>query len=105
VPAGCAQPGAGLTAPGNNAQLRGVVQIVGTAAIARFQFYKVELGVGDNPSQWTFLLSGNAPVTNGVLGVWDTGPVPAGTYSLRLVVVDQTGNFPEPCRVIVTVVK
>jgi hypothetical protein len=105
VPGACPNPGANLIAPGNNAQLRGAVQIIGTAAIERFQFYKLEFGAGDNPGQWTFLLNGTAPVSGGLLGVWDTGPLSAGVYALRLVVVDQTGNFPEPCKVVVNIVK
>jgi len=105
APAACADAGVTIVSPGNGAEVRGAIQIVGTAAINGFQFYKVELGVGANPTQWSFLLSGNAPVHNGVLGVWDSGPLAAGVYSLRLVVVDQTGNFPEPCRVTISVQK
>jgi hypothetical protein len=105
APAACPHPGVTLFAPGNGAQVKGLVSIVGTAAMERFQFYKIELGAGDNPAQWNFLFSGSAQVQGGQLGVWDTGPVPAGVYALRLVVVDQTGNFPEPCKVVVNVVK
>ena len=32
-----------------------------------------------------------------------SGAYAPGTYTLRLVVVDQTGNYPPPCRVIITV--
>lgn len=104
-PPACPHPGVQLTSPGVNAQVSGVVQVTGTAAIDKFQFYKVELGIGDNPGNWSFLFSGESPVTNGLLGQWDTNPLPAGVYTLRLVVVDITGNFPEPCRVTVTVAK
>jgi hypothetical protein len=38
-----------------------------------------------------------------VLETFNSGAYPAGTYTLRLVVVDQTGNYPEPCRVTITV--
>lgn len=101
----CPHPGVVLTAPGVGAQVRGVVQVSGTAAIDRFKFYKVELGIGNNPNTWSFLFSGESPVHGGLLGQWDTGIVSAGEYTLRLVVVDETGNFPEPCRVTVKVGK
>jgi hypothetical protein len=42
-------------------------------------------------------------VAGGVLGTFNSGSYPAGTYTLRLVVVDQTGNYPTPCQVTITV--
>lgn len=104
-PPACPNPGAQLTAPGMNAAVSGVVTLIGTAAIDRFQYYKVEMGVGAQPAEWSFLFANQSPVVNGILGQWDTGPLPAGTYSLRLVVVDQTGNYPPPCQTVVQVVK
>jgi hypothetical protein len=101
----CGNPNARLTAPRVGASVSGVIAVTGTAAIDGFQFYKVELGVGSNPGDWSFLFSRETPVTNGSLGQVDTNPLPAGTYSLRLVVVDQTGNFPEPCQTVIQVVK
>ncbi len=105
APAACGHPGVAILAPGNGAQVKGAVQIIGTAAVDRFQFYKIEMGVGENPGQWNFLMSGSVATQGGLLGVWDSSPVPAGIYALRLVVVDQTGNFPEPCKVVVNVIK
>ena len=78
---------------------------MGTAAIDGFQYYKLEMGVGRNPGEWSFLFSNETPLRDGELGKWDTGPLPAGEYTLRLVVVDQTGNFPTPCQVTVNIVK
>ncbi len=104
-PPACPNPGVQLTAPGMNAAVSGIVTIMGTASIERFQYYKVELGAGAQPADWSFLFANQPPVVSGVLGQWDTGPLPAGTYSLRLVVVDQTGNYPPPCQTVVQVVK
>jgi len=44
-----------------------------------------------------------SPVSGGVLETFNSDAYPAGTYTLRLVVVDQTGNYPPPCRVTVIV--
>jgi hypothetical protein len=80
--------------------LAGRVAVQGTANHARFQFYKVEIGQGSEPSNWTVLTeTHHAPVTNGILEQFDTTTVPNGSYWLQLVVVDQSGNFPPPCQV------
>ena len=33
---------------------------------------------------------------NGVLIEFNTGTVPRGTYQIRLMAIDRTGNYPEP---------
>jgi len=83
-----------ITAPAANAQLSGVVTVTGTASAANFQFYKLEFGQGANPTQMSVIGSlQKAPVTGGTLGTWDVTKLPAGAYTLRLTVVDNTGNF------------
>jgi len=99
TPPPCPNPDARLTFPPMNAVLRGAVEIVGTANIRDFQYYKLEFGPGDSPTSWSFILSGDKKVVNGPLGVWDTSALAPGVYTLRLVVVDITGNYPEPCTV------
>jgi hypothetical protein len=102
VPADCPNPGVRITSPGVNAALSGVVQIVGTASINNFQYYKFEYRLVGSP-EWTFLQRFDIPIIGGVLGAWDTSTVSPGRYELRLVVVDITGNYPSPCVVPVTV--
>lgn len=101
----CPSPYAVITSPGVNATLRGAVEVRGTANFPNFQFYKLEFGIGHEPQAWFFILSSNTPVVEGILGVWDTSPLPPGEYKLRLVVVDITGNYPPPCEVPVKVRK
>lgn len=99
----CPTPGVNLTSPRPGARLSGVVQVTGTASIGNFWYYKVEIGIGRNPSQWSVVGDLHyAPVSDGVLETFNTAAFPGGEYSLRLVVVDKTGNFPEPCAVAVT---
>ncbi len=99
----CATPGVNLTAPGENAVLSGVFQVTGTASIGDFWYYKIEIGVGHNPTDWSVIGDLNySPVSGGVLGTVNAAAFAPGPYTLRLVVVDRTGNFPEPCPVHVT---
>lgn len=101
APAACPNPGVRITSPGNGQQVSGVVNIVGTATIENFQFYKVEYNGGNG-----FAVIGDVmghPVNNGVLASWNTAGFPGGTYTLRLTVVDMTGNYPAPCDVTVVV--
>ncbi len=95
----CPNPRARITSPGVGTTVRGLVTILGTADIDGFAFYKIEWAAGAAPSQfdWAYLGGGESPVVAGVLHQWDTSLVSPGTYSLRLVVVDQTANYPTPC--------
>ena len=105
-PAACPDPNVRITSPGMNQVVQGNFPVRGTAAIADFQYYKVEVGPGPNPrdAEWTVVGQlHRSAVSGGVLETFNSSAYPSGTYTLRLVVVDQTGNFPEPCRVTVTV--
>ena len=85
-----------ITSPQQNATVRGLVVVKGSASIGNFQFYKVEFGRGANPSEWQIIGSTRpAPVIDGVLVQWDTTPLPDGVYSLRLQVVKMDGNYQE----------
>lgn len=91
-----------ITFPGINQMLNspGTFDILGTANIPDFQFYKLEYGVGEMPSAWCVIGELHyEPVVNGILGTWNTGALPEGVYILRLTAVDITGNFPQPCDV------
>ena len=83
-----------ITSPGINQVVRGRVPIIGSASVDSFQFYKVEYGVGSDPSQWAVIGQlHDSPVINGQLEVWDTSGVPDGVYSLQLQAVKQDGNW------------
>lgn len=102
----CPNPNVRLTSPGINEVVRGNVPIRGTANIANFQYYKIEVAPGASPKddQWSVVGQlRKSPVTDGLLETFNGGAYPAGTYSLRLMVVDVTGNYPPPCQVTITV--
>ena len=103
-PAACPDPNRRITSPGINQVVQGNFPVRGTADDPNFDYYKVEIGSGSNPTQWTVVGQlHQAPVSGGVLETLNANAYPPGVYTLRLVVVDVTGNFPEPCQVTITV--
>jgi len=88
-------PVAKISSPQPGATVREVVVITGTALHPRFSFYKVEYAV-EPGSDWVVIGDTHLnQVQDGVLTQWDTRAVPDGSYSLRLLVVDETGNYVE----------
>ena len=68
--------------------------------IADFWYYKVEFAEGANPTDTDWHWIGperddaKEQIINGYLTTWNIYGLPSGVYSLRLVVVDITGNIP-----------
>lgn len=101
--AGCANPTATLTSPQSGETLRDSVDILGSAGVANFSFYKYEYRSLQPDSIWRTISAGTLPVVNGKLGTWDTSLLVPGDYALRLVVTDTGGNAPLPCVIRVSV--
>lgn len=102
----CSSPGSVITAPGVNQVVSGTVSIRGAAEDTNFDYYKLEYAVGANASEaaeYRYFAGGATPVSSGLLGTFDTRAFPNRAYTLRLTVVDKTGNFPPPCQVTVLV--
>jgi LysM repeat protein len=91
-----------LAWPKKGSQLSGIVWAKGTADHERFGYYKLEYRK-DGLDDWHYITGDESPVRNGVLGAWDTRTVSDGPYTFRLVIVDQTGNYPPPCEIAVRV--
>jgi hypothetical protein len=96
---GCLNPAATITSPTAGTQLRGRVEIIGTADIPSFAFYKIEIRSADPDSTWRAITAGTETRVDDVLGVWDVSLVEAGEYFLQLVVTDTAGNAPLPCAI------
>lgn len=99
-----AQGGNGITSPRDNAVVAGDVIIEGTATDPNFLRYELAFFKEFDPTgDWVVFATGQAPVVNGVLTIWDTkvgrdagSPFyPDGTYRLRLRVVRQDSNYDE----------
>ncbi|MSP12700.1 MAG: hypothetical protein EXR62_07045 [Chloroflexi bacterium] len=94
-----------ITSPAPGAQLNGNVQIFGNTVVPDFNFYKVEIAPQGSGNFTSISDVKRQQVAGGLMDVWNTNAVPAGAYSLRLTVVDVTGNYPPKniCVISVTV--
>lgn len=92
----CSAGNAAILTPQAGATVSGLVQIEGTASLGGdFQYYKLEVAPAGTEGWGDISGQAQQQVVNGQLGVWDSAAVPAGTYTLRLRVVDPTGNYCE----------
>ena len=104
APSACPEPGVQLTSPANGATVSDQVDLLGTATHGQFQYYKLEYAPGANAQGgFVYLAGGNAAVSGGLLERFDSTSLANGAWTLRLVVVDITGNFPPPCAVTVNI--
>jgi len=101
VSASCADPRSVITVPGAGEVVSGQVPIVGNATHEAFASYKIEAGPPDGGL--SFIGSGNTQVSGGTLGTLNSALFANGPLLVRLTVIDQTGNFPPPCDLAVTV--
>jgi hypothetical protein len=91
----CPNPGAQLTFPVAGSDLSGIVEVLGTARINAFSYYRFDVRFpgADTPN---FVAQYDEAVENGVLGTWDVSDPsrypPGGPYRFQLVVVDIYGN-------------
>lgn len=72
-----------ITNPANNGITSDDITITGIADGNDFTGYVLEYGAGDTPSSWTTILSSNAPVTENILGTFNTAGL-SGIYTIRL---------------------
>ncbi len=88
-----------ITYPANDDVVRGEVRISGVAVHPQFQRYELYYAPWPPPpgdQGWIFI--GEAHFNqqpNGLLGLWDTRPLPDGLYALKLRVVKIDGNYIE----------
>ena len=100
------QVSASIDAPARGAQVYGIVEIRGRAAVsdgARFGFYRILIGTGRSPAVMRPLGPPyDRQVENGVLATWDTDRFPSGEYLLALHVYDAEDGY-ETASTLVTV--
>ncbi len=104
VPAaeGCIAGQVNLTAPVNGEKVSGSYTVKGSAELANFGFYTLQIArPGD--TVWLPILVGQFAVKDDILGTWETSNLTPGEYLIRLVVTDNVGNELAPCSIQVTV--
>jgi hypothetical protein len=91
----CPDPGAQLTFPVAGSDLSGIVEVLGTAQVNAFSYYRFDVKFPGTETP-NFVAQYDDAVENGVLGTWDISDSsrypPGGPYRFQLVVVDIYGN-------------
>ncbi len=91
----CPFSSAQITYPVAGSELSDIVEVVGTAMVNAFSYYRFEV-VFPGSTAPTFVAQYEGAVDNGLLGPWDisdpTRFPPGGPYRFQLVVVDIYGN-------------
>jgi len=95
-----------IAQPEQDAAVRGVVQLIGSAVHPQFQRYELYYAPWPVPSDQAWIFIGDAHFQQqplGLLGTWDSKSVQDGAYALRVRVVKQDGNYndSDPRRVLV----
>ncbi len=99
---GCIAGQVNLTEPLNGDRISGSVTVQGSADMANFGFYTLQIArPGD--TVWLPILVGQQVIKNEILGTWETSTLTPGEYMLRLVVTDNVGNEQTPCAIQVTI--
>ncbi|MEN6528913.1 MAG: transglycosylase domain-containing protein [Anaerolineaceae bacterium] len=85
-------PAVHITKPSLFSAVSGKVKIYGSAQMENFAYYQLQVGEGINPESWLQVGEpATQQVSEGLLGLWDTGQMD-GLYAIRLTVVDQKNN-------------
>lgn len=82
-----------VSSPREGNLLSGVVEIRGTVLMPDFDHYTIQIGFGNDPQDWTQLVSNNRAIQDGTLGTWDTRRFPDNAYTIRLAMYDHSGKF------------
>lgn len=91
-----------IISPQNGTTVKDIVEIIGSADIPNFGFYKFEMAA-INDTSWLTIQAGDTITREGRLGFWDTTRLSPGDYGLRLVLTDNQGESHPPCTIQVRV--
>ena len=99
---GCVPDQIIITSPQPGDVVNGSIQIIGTANVPNFGFYKYEIAPIGTQS-WATISAGREAKQDEELGAWNTASLTNGEYFLRLVITDNEGASLEPCVIAVRV--
>jgi hypothetical protein len=104
VESGCIPGQIVITLPNDGDDISGAIEIIGTASIPDFGFYKLEMKRPEETS-WLTILAGNEVKNEETLGIWNTSLLSPGYHQLGLVVTDNQGISRPPCSIQVRIVE
>ena len=99
---GCVADRIMITSPKPGEEVKGVVDLIGTADVPNFGFYKYEIAPVGTLS-WATVQADRQPKKDELLGKWNTLSLSNGDYFLRLVITDNVGKALDPCVIAVRV--
>jgi len=85
-----------LASPKAGDVVKGTIELIGTANVPNFGFYKYEVAQMGSDT-WATISADRNTVDNGLLGRWNTTALTPGDYQLRLVVTDNQGKVLPAC--------
>ncbi len=95
---GCVPGQIEITSPKAGQEVSGAVEVIGSASLPDFDFFKLQIKRPDE-TIWLTILAGNSAVKNAKLADWDTSRLTPGEYQLGLVVVNHQAQASPPCTV------
>ena len=100
---GCVPDRIMITSPKSGEEVKKTVELVGTADIPNFGFYKYEVAQYGTQN-WVTISAGREPRKAASLGLWNTTALANGDYQLQFVVTDNLGQTLPPCVITIRVV-
>ena len=91
-----------ITSPKSGDVVSAVVDLIGTANVPNFGFYKYEIALVGTQN-WATVSAEREPKQDELLGKWNTLSLSNGEYFLRLVITDNVGTSLEPCVIAVRI--
>lgn len=95
---GCTFPGVVIGSPMPGEEVTGVFNLLGTANLNSFAFYRVEIRP-ESSSTFTLYARSETPVINGVLASINSDLYGDGLHWVRLTAVQPNSEFPTPCAI------
>ena len=91
-----------IESPEHQAEISGVVELIGSVNTENLGSYKYEYSTVGEPN-WQTIAAGSGIRIDESLGSWYTSDLTAGEYMLRLVALDNDGLEQSACVIVVTV--
>ncbi len=82
-----------ITSPSSRTLATGVITIVGSIPGPNFKSYKVEVGIGRQPTSWIAVANSTTQVINGPLATIDPKTIPDGLNIIRVTATDTNGKI------------